>query len=32
MGSNPDLLIQNISDPDSGLQAFYQTMVKVYKA
>jgi len=32
IGSNPDLLIQNISDPDSGLQAFYQTMVKVYKA
>lgn len=32
IGSNPDELIKNLSDPDSGLQAFYQTMVKVYKA
>lgn len=32
IGSNPTELIKNISDPDSGLQSYYQTMVKVYKA
>jgi hypothetical protein len=32
IGSNPDELIKNLSDPDSGLQAYYQTKVKVYKA
>jgi len=31
-GSNPDELVKNVSDPDSGLQSYYQTMVKVYKA
>lgn len=32
IGSNPDELVKNLSDPDSGLQAYNQTMVKVYKA
>ena len=31
-GSNPDELVKNVSDPDSGLQSYNQTMVKVYKA
>ena len=32
VGANPNLLIKNLSDPDSGLNAFNQTKVKVYKA
>ena len=31
-GSNPDELVKNVSDPDSGLQSYNQNMVKVYKA
>ncbi len=32
IGANPNEIIKNLSDPDSGLQSYYQTMVKVYKA
>lgn len=31
-GANPCELIKNVSDPHSGLQAFFQTMVKIQKA
>jgi thiosulfate reductase / polysulfide reductase chain A len=30
-GDNPNELIKNLSDPESGLQSYFQTKVKVYK-
>jgi len=31
-GTNPNELMKNLSDPDSNLQSYFQTMVKVSKA